>query len=58
MLLRPVQIQCLLFLFLHLGAEELGPLRAMKTTSAGLSLALNLHWKGTDFSATLLRVSF
>jgi hypothetical protein len=57
MLLRPIQIQCLL-LFLHLGVEELGPLLAMTATSAGLSLALNLYWKGTDFSATLLPVSF
>jgi hypothetical protein len=48
----------LLLLFLHLGIEELVPLRAMMTTGAGLSLVLNLHWKGTDFSATLLPVSF
>jgi hypothetical protein len=40
------------------GVEELGPLRAMTATGAGLSLALNLHWKGTDSSATLLPVSF
>jgi hypothetical protein len=42
-LLRPVQIQCLLLLFLHLGIEELGPMWAMMATGAGLSLVLNLY---------------
>jgi hypothetical protein len=40
------------------GVKELGPLRTMTATDAGLSRVLNLHWKGTNFSATILPVSF